>query len=199
MNNQQIIGLLLILVSLTGCSECSRSGRNAELARAQRERGDHKAESDRQLEIGAAVNRTDETSTSSTQVSHSEATILPMTLKGGVYYVKVGVNGMELDFVFDTGASSILISQVEFLTLKRQGRAQDSDLGEVQYFLDASGDTSEAVSFNIRELKLGDRILNDVDASIGSSLSAPLLLGQSALARFGKVEIDYQNSRIVIK
>jgi hypothetical protein len=38
----------------------------------------------------------------------------------------------------------------------------------------------------------------DFEASIINSDSAPLLLGQSALSRLGKIQIDYQNSTLTI-
>ena len=43
----------------------------------------------------------------------------------------------------------------------------------------------------IKEIQLGNRIVNNVKASISNSLNAPLLLGQSVLSRFGKVSINY--------
>jgi len=50
----------------------------------------------------------------------------------------------------------------------------------------------------IHKIEIGNKSIENVKASISNSLSAPMLLGQSVLNRFGKVIIDYQNSTLTI-
>jgi len=45
-------------------------------------------------------------------ISNSQTTIL-MNKVNGVYYVPCEVNGIKMDFVFDTGASNVSISKTE--------------------------------------------------------------------------------------
>src|SRR5690606_7547210 len=47
--------------------------------------------------------------------------VIKMKISGGVYLIPAVVNGSNMDFIFDTGASDITISQVEALFLYRQG------------------------------------------------------------------------------
>ena len=48
-------------------------------------------------------------------------------------------------------------------------------------------------------MKVGDAVLRNVDASVVKSQKAPLLLGQSAMERFGTITIDNINGKLVIK
>ncbi len=48
-------------------------------------------------------------------------------------------------------------------------------------------------------INIGIKVLNDVEASIVHNNSAPLLFGQSALAKFGKVSIDYDRNEITFE
>lgn len=41
-------------------------------------------------------------------------------------------------------------------------------------------------------------VLHNVDASVVKSQKAPLLLGQSAMERFGTITIDNQNNKLII-
>jgi len=51
----------------------------------------------------------------------------------------------------------------------------------------------------LREIKIGDSVLHNVEASVTHNQQAPLLLGQSVLERFGTVTIDNINSKLIIK
>jgi len=52
---------------------------------------------------------------------------------------------------------------------------------------------------NLPEVKVGDVVLKNIEASVSHSQQAPLLLGQSVLERFGTVTIDNINSKLIIK
>ena len=45
-------------------------------------------------------------------------------------------------------------------------------------------------------MEIGGRVLNNVQATVVDNIEAPLLLGQSALAQFGRVSIDYNSNTI---
>ena len=63
----------------------------------------------------------------------------------------------------------------------------------------ADGQISEGTTVTLREVKIGDAVLKNVDASVVNSQRAPLLLGQSAMERFGAITIDNQNNKLIIK
>ncbi len=45
-------------------------------------------------------------------------------------------------------------------------------------------------------MEIGGIILHNVEANVVDNIQAPLLLGQTALSKFGKVTIDYNNNII---
>lgn len=119
-----------------------------------------------------------------------------MRKEGGVYLVPVIVNGLNLNFIFDTGASSISLSSAEATVMLRQGQITEDDILGQQQFQDATGGVSVGTIVLLRTVQIGDIILENVEANVVDNLQAPLLLGQTALAKFGKVTIDYNNNTI---
>jgi len=122
-----------------------------------------------------------------------------MEMENGVRYVWIEINGIRLRFIFDTGASSICISPAEATVLYRQGTLNKEDILNTEYFQDATGKISEGTKVNLREVKIGDMILYNVEALVIDNVNAPLLLGQSVLERFGSIEIDNVNGQIIFK
>lgn len=123
-------------------------------------------------------------------------TRVKMTQENGVYYVPITVNGLNLRFIFDTGASSILISSAEAAVMLRQGLIEQDDiLGQAQ-MEDASGNISTGAVVNLKTVVIGDITLHNVEATVVDNMQAPLLFGQTALSKFGKVSIDYEHGYI---
>lgn len=58
-------------------------------------------------------------------------------------------------------------------------------------------DVNVGTVINIKNVNFGGLDLNNIRASVVRNQKAPLLLGQSVLARLGKIEID--NAKKVIK
>ncbi len=75
----------------------------------------------------------------------------------------------------------------------------NEDIKGTQSFIDANGDISEGTKINLKSVKLGDRVLHNVEASVVHNLGAPLLMGQSALAQFGKITIDNEKGEIIFE
>ncbi len=125
--------------------------------------------------------------------------IIYMEQESGVKYVWIEVNGIKLRFVFDTGASSICISSTEAKLLYKQGTLKEEDFIGVERFQDATGRISKGMKINLRSVKVGNVFLENVEATVIDNVNAPLLLGQTVLERFGKIEIDNENSKIILK
>ena len=102
----------------------------------------------------------------------------------------VQINGaITLDFTVDSGAADVSVPADVFSTLARTSTIKDSDIiGEQTYVL-ADGSTSQSVTFTIRSLKVGDRVVENVRGSVAPSQGS-LLLGQSFLERFKSWSID---------
>lgn len=117
----------------------------------------------------------------------------------GVYEIPCTINELPLKFIIDTGASSVTISSVEANFMLKNGYLQEADIKGKEYYSVATGEIHEGTTIRLREIKIGDAILRNVNASVVHNQQAPLLLGQSVLERFGTVTIDNINSKLVIK
>lgn len=117
----------------------------------------------------------------------------------GVYEVDCSINNLPLKFIFDTGASSVSISSVEAQFMLKNGYLKSEDIKGKEYYSVANGEIHEGTIIRLREIKIGDAVLRNVDASVVHSQQAPLLLGQTVLERFGTITIDNINSKLVIK
>lgn len=124
---------------------------------------------------------------------------LKMEVENGVRYVWIKINGLNLRFIFDTGASSICISPAEVAVLYRQGTLKKEDILDIEYFQDATGRISAGTKIILREVQIGNKVLKDVSATVVNNIDAPLLMGQSILERFGSIEIDNENNKIIFK
>ena len=116
----------------------------------------------------------------------------------GVYEVPCDINGLPLKFIFDTGASIVSISSVEASFMLKNDYLKKEDIRGKDYFSTATGEIREGTVINLREIKVGDAILRNVEASVAHNQQAPLLLGQSVLERFGTITIDNINSKLII-
>ena len=123
---------------------------------------------------------------------------VPFTASNGVTKVDCTINGLPLNFVFDTGASDVSISQIEANFMLKNGYLSDKDVVGKQHYQTADGNISEGTIINLRQINFGGLELNDVRASVTKSQRAPLLLGQSILQRLGKIEIDNDRRVLII-
>jgi aspartyl protease family protein len=177
--------ILLIIVSfstiyLSGCSGCANTDRG-ERQRANR------------VETKEPDNRP---SNAERNKKWTGITEIKMVSDGGVYKVPVEINNTKMDFIFDTGASSVCISETEARFLIKQGTLSEKDIVGETSFSDANGDVSSGMRIKLKSVQIGNRTLYDVEALIVPNDKAPLLLGQTVLAQFGKISIDYQRGVI---
>ena len=120
-------------------------------------------------------------------------------MRSGVYEVPCTINDLPLKFIFDTGASTTTISSVEAAFMLKNGYLNKSDIRGTEYYSTATGEIHEGTVIRLREIKIGDAVLRNVDASVTHSQQAPLLLGQSVMERFGTITIDNSTSKLTIK
>lgn len=131
-----------------------------------------------------------------------EETVTEIAVKrnqGGTFEIPCDINGLALQMVFDTGASDVTISSVEADFMFKNGYLSEKNIKGKTYYQIANGQISEGTTITLREVKIGDAVLHNVDASVVKSQRAPLLLGQSAMERFGAITIDNQNNKLIIK
>lgn len=118
---------------------------------------------------------------------------------GGTFEIPCEINGLPLQMVFDTGASDVTISSVEANFMLKNEYLSEKDIKGKRYYQIASGQLSEGTVITLREVKIGDAVLKNVDASVVKSQKAPLLLGQSAMEKFGAITIDNTSNKLFIK
>lgn len=126
--------------------------------------------------------------------------VIDMEETGGVYQVPCKVNGIPMKFIFDTGASKVCISLSEALFMLKNGHLDKSDLKGTTYSQIANGDIVTGTIATLKTIEIGGLKLFNVEAIIDNSLTAPLLLGQSAIQKLGSIRLEkskliiYQNS-----
>jgi clan AA aspartic protease (TIGR02281 family) len=124
---------------------------------------------------------------------------VPLKRDGGIFVVPVQINGtITLDFAVDSGAADVSVPADVFSTLVRTGTVKDTDIiGEQTYIL-ADGSKSQSITFTIRSLKVGDRVVENVRGSVASARGA-LLLGQSFLGRFKSWSLDNNKHELLLE
>lgn len=126
-------------------------------------------------------------------------TVIRMEKVNGVYQIPCEVNGIEMKFIFDTGAYDISISKTEANFLAKQGLLEKEDIIGTQKYRTADGTISEGTKILIKEIKIKDLFFNNVTAIVVDNANAPLLFGQSVLSKFGRYEIENDILRIYPK
>ncbi len=114
------------------------------------------------------------------------------------YQVDCIVNGLNLKFILDTRADQVTISLNEALFMLENGYLSESELLNTEYYRLANRVVSDDFTVILRTIKIGGLTIHNVEATIVHSIDAPLLFGQSALERLGKVTIDYSNNQLVL-
>ena len=128
----------------------------------------------------------------------SESIEIPYREQGGVKYVKVEVNGMGVEMIFDTGASNTLISMAEARYLYEKGQLTADDILGKSSSRVASGDIVQNTVVRLREVVIGGRLrCENVIATVSDNVGAPLLLGNEVLNRAAAFTID--NERKVVR
>jgi aspartyl protease family protein len=106
-------------------------------------------------------------------------------------------NSLDTYFIFDSGASETQIDPILALTLIQNKTLSENDFLDESEYIMADGRIIKSSRINIREIRIGSRVLKNVSAAI-SEVGAPLLLGQNVISKFGKYTIDYEKGVMII-
>ena len=190
--------LVFCLLILSGCSGCSKSGR---IVRYNERSGlpittspENQVKSEEQDQAQEQVPGKDQVPASEQDTGGGN--IVRMRQESGVYWVPVEINGVSMEFIFDTGASDITFSETEARFLFKQGKLSEEDIKGKRQYMTADGSIAEGTVIILKTVKIGNKQLENVEASIVHNMEAPLLIGQSALSRFGRITIDYNRQEL---
>ena len=133
------------------------------------------------------------------EIEESKLIEIPLVKEGNVFILKVKLNDlMNFDFILDTGADNVLISQDIFSTFWKAGIITKSDILNYTEFSIADGSSVIGLKFILKKIQFGDIILTNVEASVIDGNNTQCLLGGSAFKQLGKIAIDYTESKLLI-
>jgi predicted aspartyl protease len=104
---------------------------------------------------------------------------------------------ITLDAIVDSGATDVGIPADVVLTLVRSKTISSEDFIGTQTYMLADGSKLPSQRFMIKSLKVGNKTLENVVASI-VSVNAQILLGQSFLRRFSSWSIDNEKHALIL-
>lgn len=109
----------------------------------------------------------------------------------GQFTMRVEVNGSEVEFLVDTGADVVALTEAEAEVL---GVLPDES--EFQPTMQTASGVGYGAPITLEEIEIAGQKLHDVDAVVVKDLGTNLL-GQSALRQLGSVEL--KGDKMVIK
>jgi clan AA aspartic protease (TIGR02281 family) len=131
--------------------------------------------------------------------SNSGSKVIKMKkMSGNTFLISCKVNGLPLDFIFDTGASAVTMSLNEANFMLKNGYLSPEDILGREHYQTASGAIQAGTKVILKKIEINGLVLRNIEASIIHTDNAPLLLGQSALKQLGTIQIDYNNSTLTI-
>ncbi len=118
----------------------------------------------------------------------------------GVKTIKVRLNGMAVDMIFDTGCSGTLISLAEARYMYSRGLLTDDDILGTSHSQIADGSIVENMVINLDRIVIDEKLsCSNVQATVCLNNEAPLLLGNEVLNRVASYTIDNENKVIKFK
>ena len=115
---------------------------------------------------------------------------ITMEQESGVYKVPCVVNGAKMKFIFDTGAATVCLSESMAEYLLDNDYISKEDFVGTGTSTVADGRAVSHLKIILKDIEIAGLHLKDVEASIVEGQRAPLLLGQTAIQKLGKVSID---------
>lgn len=130
----------------------------------------------------------------------SSINMIPLRLENGVFKVDVTINGVPVDnMIFDTGAGEISISPTFLLASIENGDLDETDILDGMSYINASGDVNFSARVNLREIKVGNKTIYNVEASICETCEGLgiNLFGLNAISKLGEsIELDLLNGEL---
>jgi len=104
---------------------------------------------------------------------------------GGHFWLEAEVNGVAIQFIVDTGASAVVLTKADAERLGLHANEQDFTLR----FQTANGDI-DAAPARLDRIRIGDLIVDDVEAAVVDAPLETSLLGMTFLDRLAGYEVQ---------
>lgn len=116
----------------------------------------------------------------------------------GAIVIPCVIDGFNENFVFVRNEHAY-VSLAKGLDWLRKGiLSRDNLKGEAEAVLSA-GNIADGAIFVLKELRIANRKLNDVEITVRHKADSPLVFGQSVLSRMGEYEINTRNRKLIFK
>ncbi len=116
--------------------------------------------------------------------------VIQMENLNGVYRIACSVNGAKMKMIFDTGASKVSLSESMASFLYDNGYISKEDVLGTSKTQTADGSIHDNVVINLKDIEISGLHIKNVQAVVISSQNAPLLLGQSAIQKLGRISLN---------
>lgn len=117
-----------------------------------------------------------------------------------VFEVVVELNGaLKVPMIMDSGCSDVSLPPYIIYTLIKIGTIKQTDFLSSANYTIADGTSIPHERVIIRELKIGNYTLKNIECSVGTSELSPILLGQSVLNKFKRVTVDYKKEVLILE
>ena len=123
-------------------------------------------------------------------------TIVILNLEG-MTYSRLTIGNATLFWLFDTGASDMLITEEMERDFRKQGIVSNSNyLGENEYEM-ANGVVEKCKAYNVSNIKVGKFTLNNVTVAV-SKEAKKIIIGRSLMNKFSSWRLDNRRGVLIL-
>jgi|GEM_PF-6022983 len=121
--------------------------------------------------------------------------------ENGVFKLPVTINNSTTSyFIFDTGASDLLISpNLKAKLISNNSLSEQRDFLRRANYMDANGDIETCNVYSLKSVKVGNREIANVTCAVANNEITDMLLGQSFISKLGQFEINFSTKRLIFR
>ncbi|MCK9616881.1 MAG: OmpA family protein [Lentimicrobiaceae bacterium] len=109
------------------------------------------------------------------------------------------VDGFNRKIIFEKAEKDLTVSLEQTLKLLQDGAIGKSDFkGDAEKIL-AEGSVADKAVFTIKEMRIGDKTINNIEAIVSHRLKVPMMFGETILSKFSNFTIDEKKKQLIFK
>lgn len=116
----------------------------------------------------------------------------------GVQLIPCIINNVSSNMAIDEKAKNATFSYEDALTFLKEGRITKNDFKENEKAIDKDGNIVEKSTLVIKEIKLGNSIIKNIEAIVMKNMKVSLIIDKLNLSKFGEVIIDKDKKKLTI-